>query len=121
MHNHTNYQGTPLQFATQLARACLHRGDTALRLHSATTAAIFYDAALAILETTRGRSAPALVGPLLRLAHTLERLEDKEVSRGLLKRVRTILRSCRAIEDFDTQNKALLSLPMAAAGRRQPA
>ncbi len=115
-HNKT----APLQFATQLARACLHRGDSARRSQDAPAAAVFYDAALAILETTRGRSAPALVGPLLRLAQTLERLQDDQVSQSLLQRVRKILRSCCAIEDSDKQNTTPRSSPWDVGDRHQP-
>jgi hypothetical protein len=79
------------EMAPDMARGFLLQGDTAARHHDFVNAAMFYDAALAIFESTNGRTAPALLGPLLRLAHALENLGEQRSTEALLQRARTIV------------------------------
>jgi len=80
-----------LEYAPTMANGFLVQGDAAARNRDFANAAMHYDAAVVIFEATKGRSTPALIGPLLRLASALERLGELRATQNLLDRVRCII------------------------------
>jgi hypothetical protein len=85
-----------LEYAPTMAHGLIMQGDVAARDRDFAYAAMCYDAAVVIYETTKGRSTPALIGPLLRLASALERLGEPRATQNLLERVRCIIRDIEA-------------------------
>jgi hypothetical protein len=66
------------------------RGDTAVSRMDYESAAQFYDAALAIVETLRGRRNLAVLDPLLRLVRVNRQRGLDDLNTHLLARARSI-------------------------------
>ncbi len=76
--------------AITMADGFILRGDTAMGRHDFESAAQFYDAALAIVETIRGRRNLAVLDPLLRLVRVNKRLGLDALNTTLLARAQSI-------------------------------
>jgi len=79
-----------LKRASTMVDGFILRGDTAVSRRDFESAAHFYDAALAIVETLRGRRNLAVLDPLLRLVRVNKQRGLEDLNTPLIQRAQSI-------------------------------